>query len=110
MLPDVDMAFINNTFAQPAGLTLDDALLKEGAESPYVNIIAVRAGDEDKESIQQLSMPTRATKWKPRLRNCSAPRRYLAGNEQRRMGTPGAVRIIEASECRGRPLCRPLAL
>ncbi|MBW5799714.1 MetQ/NlpA family ABC transporter substrate-binding protein [Halomonas elongata] len=54
VLPDVDMAFINNTFAQPAGLTLDDALLKEGAESPYVNIIAVRAGDEDKESIQQL--------------------------------------------------------
>ena len=54
VLPDVDMAFINNTFAQPAGLTLDDALIKEGPESPYVNIIAVRAGDEDKESIQQL--------------------------------------------------------
>ncbi|MCW4151167.1 MetQ/NlpA family ABC transporter substrate-binding protein [Halomonas sp. 18H] len=54
VLPDVDMAFINNTFAQPAGLTLDDALIKEGPESPYVNIIAVRGGDEDKETIQQL--------------------------------------------------------
>ncbi|WP_413614811.1 MetQ/NlpA family ABC transporter substrate-binding protein [Halomonas cupida] len=54
ILPDVDMAFINNTFAQPAGLLLDDALVSEGPESPYVNIIAVRAGDEDREEIQQL--------------------------------------------------------
>jgi D-methionine transport system substrate-binding protein len=54
VLPDVDMAFINNTFAQPAGLSLDDALIKEGPESPYVNIIAVRASDKDREAIQQL--------------------------------------------------------
>ncbi|SNY96265.1 MetQ/NlpA family ABC transporter substrate-binding protein [Halomonas sp. hl-4] len=54
VLPDVDMAFINNTFAQPAGLSLDDALIKEGPESPYVNLIAVRGGDEDREEIQQL--------------------------------------------------------
>lgn len=54
VLPDVDMAFINNTFAQPAGLTLDDALIKEGPESPYVNLIAVRAGDEEHEDIRQL--------------------------------------------------------
>ncbi|MFP4137782.1 MAG: MetQ/NlpA family ABC transporter substrate-binding protein [Halomonas sp.] len=54
VLPDVDMAFINNTFAQPAGLSLDDALIKEGAESPYVNLIAVRAGDEEREAIRQL--------------------------------------------------------
>ncbi len=54
VLPDVDMAFINNTFAQPAGLSLDDALIKEGPESPYVNLIAVRAGDEEREAIRQL--------------------------------------------------------
>lgn len=54
VLPDVDMAFINNTFAQPAGLSLDDALIKEGAESPYVNLIVVRGGDEEREAIQQL--------------------------------------------------------
>ncbi|MGC3872920.1 MetQ/NlpA family ABC transporter substrate-binding protein [Halomonas sp. GXIMD04776] len=54
VLPDVDMAFINNTFAQPAGLSLDDALIKEGPESPYVNLIAVRKGDEEREAIQQL--------------------------------------------------------
>ncbi|TDO16717.1 MULTISPECIES: MetQ/NlpA family ABC transporter substrate-binding protein [Halomonas] len=54
VLPDVDMAFINNTFAQPAGLSLDDALIKEGPESPYVNLIVVRSGDEDRKAIQQL--------------------------------------------------------
>ncbi|WNK18778.1 MetQ/NlpA family ABC transporter substrate-binding protein [Halomonas piscis] len=54
VLPDVDMAFINNTFAQPAGLSLDDALIKEGPESPYVNLIVVRSGDEDREDIRQL--------------------------------------------------------
>ncbi|SFH46771.1 MetQ/NlpA family ABC transporter substrate-binding protein [Modicisalibacter xianhensis] len=54
VLPDVDMAFINNTFAQPAGLSLDDALIREGPESPYVNLIVVREGDEDREAIQQL--------------------------------------------------------
>ncbi|WKD30099.1 MetQ/NlpA family ABC transporter substrate-binding protein [Halomonas sp. KG2] len=54
VLPDVDMAFINNTFAQPAGLSLSDAIIKEGPESPYVNLIAVRGGDEDREEIRQL--------------------------------------------------------
>ncbi|WP_416140278.1 MetQ/NlpA family ABC transporter substrate-binding protein [Halomonas sp. HK25] len=54
VLPDVDMAFINNTFAQPAGLSLYDALIKEGPESPYVNLIVVRSGDEEREAIRQL--------------------------------------------------------
>lgn len=54
VLPDVDMAFINNTFAQPAGLSLADALIKEGPESPYVNLIVVRSGDEERDAIQQL--------------------------------------------------------
>ncbi|MCB8890356.1 MetQ/NlpA family ABC transporter substrate-binding protein [Vreelandella malpeensis] len=54
VLPDVDMAFINNTFAQPAGLSLDDALVREGPESPYVNLIAVRSGDEERKEIRQL--------------------------------------------------------
>lgn len=55
VLPDVDLAFINNTFAQPAGLSLaDDALIKEGPDSPYVNLIVVRGGDEEREEIRQL--------------------------------------------------------
>ncbi|MCI0508715.1 D-methionine transport system substrate-binding protein [Chromohalobacter marismortui] len=54
VLPDVDLAFINNTFAQPAGLSLDDALIKEGPESPYVNLIVTREGMQDNKAIQQL--------------------------------------------------------
>ena len=54
VLQDVDMAFINSTFTQPAGLTLDDALIKEGPDSPYVNLIVVRGGDQDREAIQEL--------------------------------------------------------
>lgn len=54
-LDDVDLAFINNTFAQPAGLSLsEDALIKEGPDSPYTNLIVVREGDEDKEKIRHL--------------------------------------------------------
>ncbi|MCM2971577.1 MetQ/NlpA family ABC transporter substrate-binding protein [Larsenimonas suaedae] len=54
-LQDVDLAFINNTYAQPAGLSLqDDALIKEGPDSPYVNLIVVREGDQDKEKIKHL--------------------------------------------------------
>ncbi|MCK0746472.1 MetQ/NlpA family ABC transporter substrate-binding protein [Chromohalobacter nigrandesensis] len=54
VLPDVDLAFINNTFAQPAGLSLDDALVKEGPESPYVNLIVAREGEQDDKAIQNL--------------------------------------------------------
>ncbi|MGJ8513586.1 MetQ/NlpA family ABC transporter substrate-binding protein [Carnimonas bestiolae] len=53
-LEDVDLAFINNNFAEPAGLHLSDALLKEDAHSPYVNLFAVRKGDENSEKIRHL--------------------------------------------------------
>jgi len=54
VLPDVDMAFINNTFLEGAGLSVDDAIIAEGPESPYVNLIVTRSGDEDREDIQKL--------------------------------------------------------
>ncbi|WP_027350780.1 MetQ/NlpA family ABC transporter substrate-binding protein [Halotalea alkalilenta] len=53
-LDDVDLAFINNTFAQPAGLTPEDALLREGTDSPYVNLIVVRNGDQELPKIRHL--------------------------------------------------------
>lgn len=53
-LSDVDLAFVNNNFAQPAGLKLSDALLKESPDSPYVNLFVVRQGDQDKEKIRHL--------------------------------------------------------
>ncbi|MBO8451032.1 MAG: MetQ/NlpA family ABC transporter substrate-binding protein [Spirochaetes bacterium] len=55
VLEDVDAAVINGNYAIPAGLSIqDDALFVEGADSPYVNIIAVRAGSETDPRITAL--------------------------------------------------------
>lgn len=54
-LPDVHAAVINGNYALQADLSpTQDAIFLEGAESPYVNIIAVRAGDEQRADLQQL--------------------------------------------------------
>lgn len=55
-LDDVDLAVINTNYALEAGLVpLRDALVIEGAESPYVNVVAVRTGDESKPELQKLA-------------------------------------------------------
>lgn len=55
ILPDVDAAVINGNYAIPAGLIATrDGLYVEGADSPYVNVIAVRSGDETRPQIQAL--------------------------------------------------------
>lgn len=41
-LPDVDAAFVTISFALPAGLTADQAILIEGEDSDYYNILATR--------------------------------------------------------------------
>ena len=55
---DVDLAIINGNYAIEAGLKVADALVTEDAASiaatTYGNIVAVRAGDEDKDSIKAL--------------------------------------------------------
>ncbi len=54
-LDDVSIAVINTNFAIEAKLNpLKDALFMEGKDSPYANIIAVRAGDENSEKIKKL--------------------------------------------------------
>ncbi|MGL4971496.1 MAG: MetQ/NlpA family ABC transporter substrate-binding protein [Cetobacterium sp.] len=54
-LQDVDLAVVNGNYALEAGLNpLTEALLIEGKESPYSNLIAVREGDEKREDIQKL--------------------------------------------------------
>lgn len=54
-LPDVDGAVINGNYAIPAGLSArKDGLFVEGSSSPYVNIIAVKSGNEKKPEIQAL--------------------------------------------------------
>lgn len=55
-LPDVDAAVINTNFALEAGLNpTRDALAIEGANSPYVNVLAVRAGRTQDARVQALS-------------------------------------------------------
>lgn len=39
-VPDVGTAFVTISFALPAGLTADDAILIEGSDSPYYNVLA----------------------------------------------------------------------
>ncbi len=55
VLPDVDAAVINGNYAIPAGLVASrDGLFVEGKDSPYVNIVAVKAGNEKKAGIKAL--------------------------------------------------------
>lgn len=55
-LADVDAAVINTNYAFEAGLVpLRDALVIEGAESPYVNVVAVRTGDETDDVLVKLA-------------------------------------------------------
>ena len=54
-LDDTAASVINTNFAVEAGLVpANDAIVIEGAESPYVNVLAVRAADVDKPEIQAL--------------------------------------------------------
>ena len=54
-LEDVDISIINTNFAMNADLNpVNDALFIEDKTSPYVNIIAVRAGDENRDEIKKL--------------------------------------------------------
>ena len=55
VLQDTDVAVINTNFALDAGLNpLKDSLFIEDADSPYVNVLVVNAGDENKPEIQKL--------------------------------------------------------
>jgi D-methionine transport system substrate-binding protein len=52
---EADIIAINSNYALDAGLNpIEDSIAMEGADSPYVNIIAVRNGDENKEIIKAL--------------------------------------------------------
>lgn len=55
-LADVDAAVINGNYALEAGLNpLTDALVVEGADSPYANVLVVRRGDGDNAALQRLA-------------------------------------------------------
>lgn len=51
-LDDVEVAAVNTNYAVEAGLDPnEDAILREGSESPYMNVIAVRAEDAEAEWV-----------------------------------------------------------
>ena len=64
-LDDVDISIINTNFALNADLNpMKDALFIEDKDSPYVNIIAVRNGDENRDEIKKLLTAIKSDKVK----------------------------------------------
>lgn len=54
-IDDVDLAVINSNFALGANLNpTRDAIAVEAKDSPYANIVAVRAGDEERPALVKL--------------------------------------------------------
>jgi D-methionine transport system substrate-binding protein len=53
-IPDVDAAFVTISFALPAGLDPESAILLEGEDSPYYNILATRPDLENDPRIETL--------------------------------------------------------
>ncbi|MBI9093662.1 MAG: MetQ/NlpA family ABC transporter substrate-binding protein [Sphaerochaeta sp.] len=65
VLQDVDAAIINGNYAIPAGLIATrDGLLVEGSDSPYVNVVAVKQGNENDPRIVALVKALRGDKIK----------------------------------------------
>ncbi len=56
ILDQVDLALINTNYALEAGLNpSEDALVIEGSDSPYVNILVARPDNKDSEAMQKLA-------------------------------------------------------
>ena len=69
-LDDLDAATINGNFAMEAGFNpLKDALIIEGSESPYVNIVVVQKGREKDEKISALKEVLLSKKVKDYINN-----------------------------------------
>lgn len=65
VIGDVDGAVINGNYAIPAGfIATRDGLFVEGADSPYVNVIAVKAGNENDPAVQALVKALKSDKVK----------------------------------------------
>ena len=55
-LPDVDAAIVNGNYALDSGLNpIRDGLIREGADSPYVNVLAVNSGKETDPRVRALA-------------------------------------------------------
>lgn len=55
VLSEVDIAVINSNYAMQAGLNpVDDSLAIESSDSPYVNVLVVKEGNEDNAAVKAL--------------------------------------------------------
>lgn len=64
-LKDVNAAVINGNYAIPAGLSAaKDGIVVEGSSSPYVNILCVKEGNQNKAEIQALIKALKSDKVK----------------------------------------------
>jgi len=59
-LQDADFAFVNGNFALASGLKLKDALLTEKISANYVNLVAVRSADKNKQFARDLDAAYRS--------------------------------------------------
>ena len=60
---DVDYAIINNNYALQAGLNpVEDSLLIESADSPYVNVVSVKEGNENSDAAKALAAALQSQK------------------------------------------------
>ena len=63
ILKDVNAAVINGNYALAAGLSAaKDGILVEGSSSPYVNVVAVKAGRENSSEIKALIVALQSEK------------------------------------------------
>jgi D-methionine transport system substrate-binding protein len=54
-LQDTDYSFVNGNYALASGLKLKDALKTEKISSNYINLVAVRAADKDKQFAKDIA-------------------------------------------------------
>jgi D-methionine transport system substrate-binding protein len=59
-LQDTDYSFINGNYALASGLKLTDALITEKISSNYVNLVAVRSADKDKQFAKDIAAAYRS--------------------------------------------------
>lgn len=70
VLPDVDLAIINTTFALPAGLSpSQDALFLEDKDSPYANLIVINIKSNKKDALARFVKALQSDEVKNKAKN-----------------------------------------
>lgn len=59
-LQDTDYSFVNGNYALASGLKLSEALVRERISPAYVNLVAVRAADKDKQFARDIAAAYRS--------------------------------------------------